>query len=143
MKQEKTEKTFGEVLKEACQNSQKSTKYSFVGRPDFNRIIRENPESEVIIVSREDGLVTFLFKLGPNWTSSPWSPNIFRRAEKDLGVGSFDLLAETTHNGPEQLPREWAAHWTTDSERIKDLRRIAQYIVRARTGKHTVEVLPA
>lgn len=123
--------------------SQKGTKYSFVGRPNFNRIIQENEGAEVIIISRGDGLVTFLFKLGPVWTSNPFDNNIFRRAEKDLGVGSFELLGQMTHNGLELLPREWAAHWTADSEFIKDLRRIAQYIVRARTGKHTVEVLPA
>lgn len=122
--------------------SQKGTKYSFVGRPDFNRIIRENPGAEVIIVSREDGLVTFLFRLGAGWTSNPFDPNIFRRAEKDLGVGPFELGGETVHNGPEPLPREWAAHWTSDTGYIKDLRKIAQYIVRTRTGKHTVEALP-
>lgn len=129
----KTDKTFTE--------SQKGTKYSFVGRPDFNRIIRENEGAEVIIVSREDGLVTFLFRLGHGWEKLDDSnPNIFRRAEKEFGFYPFGLTS-TGHNG-EKLPSEWAAFWTDHRGSIVDLRRIAQYIVRARTGKHTVEVLP-
>lgn len=117
-------------------------KYSFTGRPDFNRIIRENEGAEVIIVSREDGLVTFLFRLGPGWEKDNDSnPNILRRAEKEFGFYHFELVA-TGHSG-ERLPSEWAAFWTDHQGYIVDLRRIAQYIVRARTGKHTVEVLPA
>lgn len=110
-------------------------KYSFVGRPDFNRIIRENEGADVIIVSREDRLIVFLFRVG-----ATGCPNSLETACDSVGA-YFEWA--TYHEGSHQfLPEDWVYFSTSDSTDIKNLRSIAQLFVRARTGKHTVEALP-
>jgi hypothetical protein len=57
-----------EVMKDTNVAPEGGAKYSFTGRPDFGRIIRENEGADVIIVSREDGMVCFLFNVGESNT---------------------------------------------------------------------------
>ena len=116
--------------------SQKGTKYSFVGRPDFNRIIRENEGADVIIVSREDGLLNFLFKVGllPSGQTATTN-NTLTRLMQDAPI--FFVCTDMN------LPAGWVRFTATDERKIKELRRLAQRFVALRTGKHTVEVLPA
>ena len=110
-------------------------KYSFVGRPDFNRIIQENPGADAIIVSREDGLVVFMFRAG-----SINGPNSLQTACDSVGAW---FGWGTYHAGSAQyLPEGWVYFSTDDESVIKNLRKIAQLFVRARNGKHAVEVLP-
>lgn len=120
-------------------------KYSFVGRPDFNRIIRENPDADVIIVSREDGLLNFLFKVGllPSGATATTN-NTLTRLMQDSPIffvctdKAVDVEAKDSMN----LPAGWVRFSATDERKIKELRRLAQRFVALRTGKHTVEVLP-
>ena len=121
------------------------SKYSFVGRPDFNRIIRENPEAEVIIVSREAGLLNFLFKVGclPSGQTATTN-NTLTRLMQDSPFffvctdRSVDVEAKDNMN----LPAGCVLFTTTEAAKIKELRRLAQRFVALRTGKHTVEALP-
>lgn len=146
---EAVRKTFEEVYgmntEKTTIESQKGTKYSFVGRPDFNRIIRENEGADVIIVSREDGLLNFIFRVGlfPNGTTATnnntltWlmrdSSCYFSYPNKDVDIEACDEM---------RLPAGWVRYTTRDAAQIKELRRLAQRFVALRTGKHTVEALP-
>ena len=128
-----------EVMKDTNVAPEGGAKYSFMGRPDFGRIIRENEGADVIIVSREDGLVCFLFNVGESNTT-PGRNDALEMA--CLKVGAHFLWG-TRHEGSRQtLPAGWVLHTTDDHESLKNLRKVAQLFVRARTGKHTVEVLP-
>jgi hypothetical protein len=134
-------KTFGEALIEV---DPKDRKYSFVGRPDFGRIIRENAGADVIIISREDGLVNFLFFVGEFKNMDVCEENLvagLERAVKATGRDRSFMWLKELSNG-DVLPGGWRGFNTSNSEHIKDLRKVAQAFVRARTGKHTVEVLP-
>lgn len=124
-----------EVMKDTNVAPEGGAKYSFVGRPDFGRIIRENEGADVIVVSREDGLVTFMFRVG-----NINGPNSLETACDTVGAW-FEWV--TYHDGSDQfLPKGWVYFSTTCETEVKNLRKVAQLFVRARTGKHTVEVLP-
>ena len=139
----KPEKTFAEALNEV----QKNTSYSFVGRPDFARIIRENKGAEVIIVSREDGLVTFLFRVGFDEkrdidTTVLRGDTLANIVERVCGRWDLYQFGRKNLNTNETYPDGWVEFSTSNQEYIKDMRSISQAFVRTRTGKHTVEVLP-
>lgn len=113
-------------------------KYSFVGRPDFARIIRENPGADVIIVSREDGLVYFLFYRGP-----------YVPGQNSTTLDMWQIFKNSTttwdnyHAGSkEYLPEGWVGFPAGEPEVIAGMRQVAQRFVALRNGKHTVETLP-
>lgn len=133
------QQTFGEVLNqfERKQKSQSGTKYSFVGRPDYARIIRENEGADVIFVSREDGLVVALVHGAECDVPIHCTPIPMAQDAAGVTFEWFKVLP-----GPRQteLPSGW--YGTTTVDNVQALRAIAQRIVRARNGKHTVEPLP-
>ncbi len=117
-------------------------KYSFVGRPNFARIIRENPGADVIIVSREDGLVNFLFSVG---VQTGASGNTLETVQNQMGfVFAFDYGKYNRNPAHEEytVPAGWAHFAAISDGWIKDLRKLAQRFVALRHGKHTVETLP-
>jgi hypothetical protein len=127
-----------EVMKDTNVAPEGGAKYSFTGRPDFGRIIRENEWADVIIVSREDGMVCFLFNTG-----NKCNPGTNDTLETACDMAGQYFEWDTYHAGSKQnLPEGWVFHSTSDPHTVQNLRKVAQLFVRARTGKHTVEVLP-
>ncbi len=120
-------------------------KYSFAGRPNFARIIRENPGADVIIVSREDRIVTFLFSVGTQNKQTAKTRNTLETLQTEMGFCfQFDYGGVNIQPSHEEysLPIGWASFATNSDGWIKDLRKLAQRFVALRHGKHTVETLP-